>query len=238
MKRYRPEFPNGEHGACRALTELTIDHLPEDATLGEPRSYRRHENVWLPDDRSDRIYLLRSGRIAVVATDAEGHEVLLRLIRAGEPFGELCFCGGPTKLRRTTATALGRSEVVEIELADFMSYVQSDRDLLTAVVFTFCIRLADAEQRIEILGARRADQRLGRLLLNLALAQGRGATKPQETLVVLPISHQDLARLAAMSRQHVTLVMGRLRSLGLVHYERGRPLVIDTAAVASFLGDD
>ena len=231
---FEPKFPHKEHQDCETLTELTINNLPVDGSLGLLRSFRRGDDVWQPGDRSDRIYFLKRGQVAVIASDRDGHEVVLRLVEMGEPFGELCFCGGPTAYRHTAARATTGIDAFEITLVDFMTYIQEDLYALTAFVFTFCIRLAEAERRIEVLAYHGAQERLGNLLLHLADSRIRqGADRPGK--VKLPLSHEELARMAAMSRQHVTLTLGKFRRLGLVHYERGRPLVIDTEALAAYL---
>lgn len=234
LKRYEPEFPHGEHADCRALTSLTLDHLPHDGSLGRARRFRRGADVWQPEDRSDRLYFLMRGQVAVIASSVDGREVVLALIEAGEPFGELCFCGGENAYRRTTARATFESEVIEIKLADFVNFLQQNRDVLAAFIFTLCIRLAHAERRIEILAYRGAEERLGMLLLHLASARG-GKSGGHGDEVKLPVTHEELARMAAMSRQQVTITMGRLRRAGLVRYERNRPLVVNAGALASHL---
>lgn len=236
LREYPFEFPPGEHQNCRTLTELTLDHLPRDGSLGRLRRYRKGADVWQPDDRPDCLYFLQQGRVAIVISDAEGHEVLLRAVGVGQPFGELCFCG-KYKQRGSFASAVAASEVVEIKLADFMDYMLTNREVLAAFIFTFCIRLSDAEQRIEILANRGAEARLGRLLLHLATSRRDNISEPVEMAgeVALPVSHDELAQMAAMSRPHVTHTMGKLRRRGLVRYERGRPLVVDVLALRSHL---
>lgn len=101
-------------------------------------------------------------------------------------------------------------------------------------MFTFCLRLSDAERRAEILTYRGAEERLGRLLLQLAKTRGRA--KPQvEGQVTLHVSHDELAQMAAMSRSHVTVTMGKLRRLGLVLYERNQPLMVNAPALTAYL---
>ncbi len=83
-------------------------------------------------------------------------------------------------------------------------------------MFTFCLRLTDAEHRIEVMAHRGAEQRLGRLLLRLATSCGRKGRIGLRDLVTVSVSHNELAELAGMSRPHVTVTMGRLRRRGLV----------------------
>ncbi len=237
MTRYEPKFPHKQHEDCRVLTELTINHLPRDGSLGRPRRYRHGAEVWEPDDRADHLYFLQRGQVAITADDADGRELLLRVVAAGEPFGEMCFCGGPSEQRRTTARAGTESVAVEIMLDDFMGYVRENGDVLAALIFTFCVRLGAAERRLEMLAQRGAEGRLGRLLLQLATPRStQPGEQPGEATLVM--SHNELARMAAMSRQQVTLTLGDFRRLRLVRYERGSPLVVDVTALAAYLTDD
>lgn len=233
-------FPQGEHEECRALTELTVGHLPADGSLGRARRYRARQHVWEPDDRSDRIYFLLQGEVVISAPDADGGEVILRSVEAGQPFGELCFCGGPTKVRRTTALAAVASEAVEVKLPGFIEYVRSDRDVLTSLLYTFCLRLGEAERLVEIFAYRQAEERLGRLLLHLAEVSRRRQGVQEDSAggrVTLPMTHDELARRAAMSRQHVTITLGRMRREGLVDYGRGRHLVVDMLRLGDRLSE-
>ncbi|MBA3563318.1 MAG: Crp/Fnr family transcriptional regulator [Gammaproteobacteria bacterium] len=79
--------------------------------------------------------------------------------------------------------------------------------------------MSETERRVEVLAYRGAEERLGRLLLQLAAAPGG-----EESEVALHVSHEDLARMAAMSRAHVTVTMGRFRRRGIVRYKGNRQL--------------
>lgn len=227
--------PLPDHQECEILTGLTVDNVPRDTSLGRSRRYRKGNNVWKPDDRSDSIFFLRSGQIAIVSSDREGREVVFGVIESGEPFGELCFCA-PKKhfLRETYARAVIESDVLEIKLDDFMSFLQENRDALQAFTFTFCCRLSDCLKRVEFLAYRGAEERLGRVLLHVAATRGKPSEK-RVGQIILPVSHDELAQMAAMSRPHVTVTMGKLRRRGLVQYERNQPLTVDTEALNAYL---
>ncbi len=228
-----PSLP--DHQDCEVLTGLTIESVPRDNSLGRTHVARKGGSIWKPDDRSDGIFFLKSGQIAIVSIDRDGRELVLGVVSAGEPFGELCFCA-PKKhfLRGTYARATLKSEVLEIKLNDFMSFLQTSRDLLQAFTFTFCCRLSDCQRRVEFLAYRGAEERLGRVLLHIASTRG----KPSDAIpgqTVLSVSHDELAQMAAMSRPHVTVTMGKLRRRGLVNYERGKPLTVNTKALSIYL---
>jgi CRP/FNR family cyclic AMP-dependent transcriptional regulator len=224
-----------DHRDCEVLTGLTYESVPKDNSLGHAHSIKKGGSVWKPDNRSDSIFFLNSGQVSIIVGDRDGRELVLGIVEAGEAFGEFCFCA-PKKhfLRGNYARATVKSEVLEIKLDDFMSFLQTSRNLLQAFTFNFCCRLSDCQRRVEFLAYRGAEERLGRVLLHIASTRG----KPSDTVsgqTLLPVSHDELAQMAAMSRPHVTVTMGKLRRRGLVNYERNKPLTINTEALSIYL---
>jgi CRP/FNR family cyclic AMP-dependent transcriptional regulator len=226
-----PKFPH--HRDCEALTGITLDHLPPDGSLGRVRRFAKGAYLWQPDDAADRIYFLRRGRVVVMTAKPHERPVVLRTIEPDQPFGELCLCTVRTGVRGTTACALLESEAFEIKLTNFLGYLHQNRAALDALMFTLCLRLTDAEHRIEVMAHRGAEQRLGRLLLRLGTSRGRGGRRDT---VTVSVSHNELSQLAGMSRPHVTVTMGRLRRRGLVQYEREGPVRIEVASLTDYLG--
>ena len=233
-KDYQPRF--SDHLPCQTLTGLALEHLPRDGSLGRTKRYCKGAEVWRPDDRADRIYFLRRGQVAVMTGDPEGNEIIMQVIGRGEPFGELCFCSQERGLRHTTGRAVVESEVLEIKIRDFVSYLRKNTEALMNFVFTFCVRLSEMKLRVGVLAHRGAEERIGRLLLQLAAHPGQQHTEGTNE-VPLHIGHEELAKMAAMNRSHVTVTMGKLRKRGLVRYERNRPLVVDVPALTAYLTD-
>jgi CRP/FNR family cyclic AMP-dependent transcriptional regulator len=228
-----PKFPGHRDG--ETASGITLDHLPSDGSLGRVRRLAKSADVWQPDDVADRIYFLRKGR--VVLTTAMPHErpILLCTIAPQQPFGELCVCA-PSERRGTTAYALVDSEALEIKLSTFRPYLHQNRAALDALMVTVCLRLKDAYHRIEVMAHRGAEQRLGRLLLRLASSPGRKGSLGMRDTVAVSVSQNELAQLAGMSRPHVTVTMGRLRSRRLVQYERESLVRVDVTGLTEYLG--
>jgi CRP/FNR family cyclic AMP-dependent transcriptional regulator len=213
-----PKFPH--HRDCEALTGITLDHLPRDGSLGRVRRFAKGAYVWHADDLADRVYFLRKGRVVIMTAKPDERPVALRTIEPDQPFGELCLCSMHKGVRGTTACALVACEAFEIKISTFLGHLRQNRASLEALMFTLCLRLTDAEHRIEVMAHRGAEQRLGRLLLRLVTSNGRKPRTGLRDTITVSVSHNELAQLAGMTRPHVTVTMGRLRRRGLVRYER------------------
>jgi CRP/FNR family transcriptional regulator, cyclic AMP receptor protein len=229
-----PKFPH--HRDCEALTGITLDHLPRDGSLGRVRRFAKGAYLWQPDDAADRIYFLRKGRVVVRTAKPDERPVVLRTIEPEQPFGELCLCTVRTGTRGTTACAVVASEVLEVKLGNFLGHLKQSRATLESLMFTLCLRLTDAEHRIEVMAHRGAEQRLGRLLLRLATSRGRKGSLSLRNTVTVSVSHSELAQLAGMSRPHVTVTMGRLRRRRLVQYEREGLVRVVVTSLTDYLG--
>ena len=235
MTQTPPEFPFLEHRTCLTLTRLTLDVLPRDRVPGQSRQFRKYASLWRPEDRADRFYFLERGGVDVVSLDLKGNELLLQSVRPGEPFGELCFCAQGQGLRNTTARAGSAVAALEISYEAFLEYLWGRREVCEALLYTFCLRLSDCETRTEVLAQRGAEERVGRLLLHLA-AGSLAAPEPRQVgYVVVNVAHTEIARMAAMSRPHVTVTLGKFRRLRLIEYVRGRPLSINLPALTAHL---
>lgn len=229
-----PQMP--DHGSCETLTGVTLSHLPRDGSLGRARRYRKGAYLWRAKERPDRVFFLERGQAAVMTSDRDGNEIIVRVVEAGEPLGELCFCSHQTEPHETVARAIVESTAVEVRYEDFVTYLRADRPAFDAFVVTLCARLSHAERRIQVLAHRGAEARLGSLLLQLASERRHGIGGREKA--VLHASHDEIAQMAAMSRSHVTVTMGQLRSRGLVEYDRTRPLVVDVDRLAAYLAGD
>jgi CRP/FNR family transcriptional regulator len=229
-----PKFPY--HRDCEALTGITLDHLPRDGSLGRVRRFAKGAFLWHADDLADRIYFLKKGRVVVMTAKPHERPVVLRTIELAQPFGELCLCTVRGGLRGTTATALVESEAIEIKLNNFLAHLRQNRESVEALMFTLCLRLTDAEHRIEVMAHRGAEQRLGRLLLRLVTSRGRKSRVGRGETPTVSVSHNELAQLAGMSRPHVTVTMGRLRRRKLVGYEREGLVRVEVASLTAYLG--
>lgn len=225
------------HIVCDDLTRLMRENLPQEKNFGHLADYPKGEYVWRQGDEGNSIFFLQSGQIAVKNTDAKGHEVIIRLIGVGEPFGELCLCSEGRGERRTSACAVIPSEVIEVSVDDFINFLQQNHESLKNLLFTFCVRLAEAERRIEVLAYRGAEERLGKLLLSLASTRGEKENTGTSQNITLTVSHEEMAQMAAMSRAHTTVTMGKFRKLDIVRYARGQPVTVNVPALTKFLED-
>ncbi|MBY0508129.1 MAG: Crp/Fnr family transcriptional regulator [Bryobacteraceae bacterium] len=219
------------HAQCEALRSGIAGVMLGDGARARLRGFRAGGLVWNSASKPDRLFQLRSGRVNIVTSDTRGNEILIRVVNPGEIFGEICLCDHADAPHGTSAVAVSPSEILEAGYEHFRGQLLSDSDMMTSVLRLFCVRLAEADQRVQILAEHDARQRLRKLLAYIAAIRG-APSKNGGSQVSVRITHAELASFGALSRPHLSLLMTEFRDQGLVSYERGSALRIDLAKIS------
>jgi CRP/FNR family transcriptional regulator, cyclic AMP receptor protein len=190
-----------------------------------PRRFARREVVFHEGDPGDCLHLVVSGRFAVRVTTPRGDAATLRVIGAGEVFGELVLLDRHAR-RIATVLALEPSSTLTLARAQFAAlrsrYPQIDR-VLTATLAANVARLS--AQVLEALYVP-VDGRVARRLVQLADVYG----------AEIPLTQDDLAGMAGTTRATANAVLRRLADRGVLTLARGRILVVEPAALRRAAG--
>jgi CRP/FNR family transcriptional regulator, nitrogen oxide reductase regulator len=167
------------------------------------------------------FYLVASGRIKLSQLTAEGQEVIIRFLGAGELFA------GVVALERSTypATAYAAEptrlhvwskDVLEPLFGRFPG-------LRTNIMQTMAQHMQETLSRVRELSTERVPQRIARTLLRLARQAGR----PVEGGIVLDqlLSRQELAEMTGTTLYTVSRVLSHWQAAGIVQAGRERILI-------------
>lgn len=196
---------------------------------------RENTNIWEPEDPADRLYFVEKGQVRIVELKADGNEILLENINENDFFGESCFLKKLGEPRKTLARTLSDCTFVEFAVEDFRLLILENTDWLNKFINSVSHRLKNIERRVSILSSRGVEKRLGAILLYLANNQGIKINPPHSDKRKIFVTHEELAGLAAVSRQRITTTMNYFRQAGLIEYERTKPLVINIPALGKYL---
>lgn len=186
-----------------------LAHLARISTMVE---CRRGQMLYLPDDPSDRVYLVKKGEFKLLRQSAEGQEMILEILGPGEIFGELSLGGEDT---RTHYAEAGRESLICIfRREDFEEFLARHGELALRVVKLMGMKRRVLESRLEDLAFHPVSVRLRLTLLRLAERYGSAGHNDAE--VRLPLTQKDLAHLIGASRETVTEQLNILKRQGLI----------------------
>ena len=217
-----------------AQAGLTIEDLDFLRPLGQHRTYRSKQLIWTPTDAAHSIFVVQRGKVCIGLTDMSGRSTTLRVAKRGEVLDLCCFCADGREGRGTTGVAETATDLLEIPHGIIAGFLYRRPDMLLRLLSTASENAMQTERRMHVFIERSAEARLSVLLVQLAQRHGF-SSNGNTRLRILHFTHDELARLAGLSRAHLTVVMGRLRDRELVTYGRDEVMRVDVAALRKHL---
>lgn len=202
-----------------SVPEASVQRL---AAASLPRRLQKGQLLFSQGEPGDAIYVVVSGNIAIVLATADGRELVINEMRAGDFFGELALFPGQTRTASAVARAI--SLVLCLPCSAFLAELDSQAVLMRRLLDAFAQRLRASSERESALAFMTAPARLARLLLQNVATDGR--TGPLVT-----ISQEELAQRVGVTRQTVAKVLGSWRRAGWIITGRGRIMLVDRAAL-------
>lgn len=168
------------------------------------------------------FYVLRSGRVKFTQISAEGHEVILRIVEAGEPFGGVAAFVD-NAIYPVTARAVNAAEAYAWDGQKMLALMRRFPEVGINAARMIANRFHDLQRQHRELMTERVERRIARALLRLAQAAGRRVDGGVE--IDFPLSRQDLAQMTGTTLFTVSRVLSGWEQDGLIEAGRRRVIV-------------
>ncbi|MEN9773665.1 MAG: cAMP regulatory protein [Pseudomonadota bacterium] len=188
-----------------SLSESQIDTLAAGSVR---RSYPRGRTIVSEGEPSPSMFILLSGRAKVQRSDAEGREVILAVISAGEVFGEMSLIDDEP--RSASVITLESCDFLSLRKDSFLAVLRQSNDICLGLMRSLVQRLRAADRKIETLALLDVYGRVARVLLDSSeVVNG-------DRVVRNRLTRQQIAKMIGASREMVSRVMKGLETEGYV----------------------
>lgn len=207
-----------------SLSTADAQHL-----LGEiaVRTYQARELVANEGEPCRGMFFVVSGRARLFRTGPDGREQILRLIQAGDTFGEVAvFDDGPTP---ASVETLDTTEIAIISSATFRRLVDTHPGVARDLLHHFARRLRSFTELIEQMGLQTVQQRVARYIY--MTAREEGIETAEGVVIARSITLYDMAALVGSVREVVSRTLHALEADGVVVIRRKEIVVLDLAAL-------
>jgi len=208
--------------AVPLFTGFTEEQLRGIATMVKRRSVTRNTTVMAAGDPTDSLYIVLSGRLKVMMSDADGREVILTILGPGEFFGEMGLIDESP--RSASVLAIEPCELLSITKRDFKQSMEQNFELAMTVMRGLVKRLREADRKIGSLALLDVFGRVAHLLIDMS------ENVDGQRVVTRRIPKQDIAKMIGASREMVSRVMKDLQEGGFIEM-RGTKIVIHDEVV-------
>jgi CRP-like cAMP-binding protein len=206
------------------LPDAALDAL---ILRGHIRRFSKSELLCRRGDPGDSLMVIVSGRIKIANINADGKEVVLGFLGAGDVNGEIAVLDG--KERSADAIALEESEVLVLYRRDLIPALTAHPRAMLEVMQIVCERLRSASAII----ADNALAMRGRAAKGLLrLAEQHGRTSKDGVRIELMLSQDDLGKYLGLSRANVSRQLGQLKLANVLKIEGSQVVISDAKGLA------
>jgi CRP/FNR family cyclic AMP-dependent transcriptional regulator len=203
------------------LDSLTMKEKMELSSQAKMMEAKKDQTIYLPSDVSNSIYFLKEGKVKISSFSDEGKELIFAILGPGEIFGELAIAGQTN--REQIAATTEDAVICYINVNQFENFLATHPRLSLQITKLIGFRLKKVRSRLERMWFKSASERVNCLLTDLI--EEHGIKIGDEREIRLNLTHQDIANLAATTRQTVTSTFNELERNGIITYDRRRILV-------------
>jgi CRP/FNR family cyclic AMP-dependent transcriptional regulator len=165
--------------------------------------YRRGDKIFEKDEPAKHLYVVFSGRVAIVAKASDDRESVLTVLGPGALFGEMSmFDGG---VRSANARALTTVHLIAVEFDDVRDVLIRRPEVLWAVVRILARRLRATDEALADAMFLDVTGRTAKRLLELA---------DGEDDFRMPLTQEELAGMVGASRERVNKAIALFVKLG------------------------
>ena len=196
------------------LTEAEIEEIERAMTL---TSCRRGKILYMPEDTSEVLFLLKKGRVQLYRISPDGKKLVIATVGPGSFFGEMALIG--QGMHNSFAEAVEECVLCVMSRDDVENLLITKPRVALRIFEALGRRLREAEVRLEEIAFKGIPARLASLLLQLADEQGRDTVEG--------LTHQDLGEQIGTYRETTTQTLNTFKAEGLVEIGRKRITILD-----------
>jgi CRP/FNR family cyclic AMP-dependent transcriptional regulator len=209
----------------RLFAQAGDEAIENCAHLFKTTLFPKRALIFDQGDPTRLVYLIKRGRVRISRLTADGKEVTVAVLSAGDLFGEeTMFEPGP---RTTVATCIEESLLCTARADDMFALLSGNPTLALNVAKVLSGRLGEASATMEDLAYARVADRIVHLFERLA--SEHGTTVDGGVRVEVGLTHADIASLIGSTRETVSLELANLVKSGRLRID-GRSIVLPAVA--------
>jgi len=204
------------------------DEEMEDLAKRAPDTFLDEGDIlYSPKDSTERLFILKEGRVQLYELDESGDEITLSVIEDGNVFGEMALTG--QSLHGLYVRALTASTVVSLKREELQDLIMKKPEVGLRLVRELAQRLHDSEARYADIIAKDVPERLATQILTLV--DSEGVVRRDSYRIPTHYTREQLASMIGCKRVAVTRALSKLREDGAVELEDRRIVVKDLDAL-------
>ncbi|HGY5553188.1 MAG: Crp/Fnr family transcriptional regulator [Prochlorococcus sp.] len=207
--------------ALQLFSAIKLDYCVQLLDRHLEASYGAEQVFVMEQDWGETVFLLCSGMAKVRTYTADGDEVVMSVLGAGDVFGEMAVLDAAP--RSADVVALTPVRLLKLRAAPFVALLGKEVGFALALAQLEASRLRDLNQRFAI----QTSDATTRLLNALAYLARKSSVADDSKGEIPSLAQKELGLLAGLSRETASRILSKLRSRGVLEEVDGCLRLLD-----------
>ncbi|MBJ7880168.1 response regulator [Gelidibacter salicanalis] len=202
-----------------ASNYLDLDHLSRDYT---PKKYNRREVIYMEGNTANSLYYIQNGAVKTYKTTEKGKEFVTGLSGAGHFVGQLSLLSDHG-IYIESAAILEDADLYEIPKLDFITLLNSNKDVANKFVSLISCNLVDVQDQMVNVAYATVRQRVAKALLDI---HNKGILMNKEDNGI-SIAREDFAGIIGTATETAIRMLTEFKDEGLITIGNARKIVLE-----------
>jgi CRP/FNR family transcriptional regulator, cyclic AMP receptor protein len=217
---------------CVLFRKLAPHERNELVARAHMRRFEAGDTIFLMGALNNSMMAVLKGEVKISVTSAEGKEIMLAIVHAGEVFGEIAMLDG--KPRSADAKALTTCDLAIVDRRDVLAALERTPAAWSGLVEVLCSRMRRTDQHLVEVAFLELPTRLANALLRIVDAERVKSADLAGTECHL--SQAELATIVGAARESVNKYLHAWQRTGIVQIERRVIKIANRAALEALAG--
>lgn len=186
------------------------------------KTYKKGEMIFFEGDKSEKLYVINSGKVKIFKYTKEGKEQILYIISTGDFLGDLSLL--KKEDFKFNAEALEDVNMCQLTKEDFDEAVRENPEIALKILEVLYERISKLENLVQSLSTKDIESRISRLLLSFIKDFG----VPEDDIVKLelPLSREDMANYIGVTRETISRKLNSMQDEGIIDLIGNKTIIL------------
>lgn len=186
-------------------------------------NFKRGQVIIRDDTNPNGVYLLRKGNVRLFLNSENGEELTALILKPGDLFPLRWALNNVDNIYNFEA--LTDTELLSAPRDKFLEFIKGNNDILFEVASYSSFTVGALIYRMQHIVFGNAHAKVASILLTCAKRFGEGHGASEEIKIQIPLTHQDIATAAGITRETASIEMKKMEKRGVISY-KSRSIVV------------
>ena len=193
--------------------------------------YRPNDIIYMQEDTSNSLYLIKKGRVRVFLMMQTGDELTFTVLNSGNIFGDSSFFQNSP--RPTTVMAITDVELIQCNIDSLYPYLMESQELTISLLQLLAENCDLLSTRLKRAVTYNRYEKVASFLLELTSEDDVEKGIVNHTL---PYTHEEFSTFVGLSRVTTTKVLNEFQEKGFVDLDYRKIKVLNREGLANIIG--